>query len=166
MLCDGNDCLRMNNFHRVADFLNAIGLETNLSVGVKGTFLPGVQIVEGRIRFCSEQALPSDLLHEAGHLAVVPAQFRALMSGDLFAATELMFDQCKNLDSDDLLAVHAMQAGECEATAWSWAAGLHLGLTPDVIIPNESFEGDGEGVRLYLKTRQFFGIHGLARGLL
>lgn len=62
--------------------------------------------------------------------------------------------------------MQVMQSGECEATSWSWAAGMHLGLDSEVIIENASCEGTGAQLRLALKMGQHFGVHGLARSVL
>lgn len=59
---------------RVIRFLNSIGLEATLKSGARG-FVPGVQIKGGTLVIDPCAAL-SAILHEAGHLAIMPSVFR------------------------------------------------------------------------------------------
>jgi hypothetical protein len=146
---------------KAMDFLNGIGLPISVVPGATA-FLELIRVVDGRLEI--DPACPvSNVLHEAGHLAVVPSQFRHLMTGDLDEGTRLMFAEINKmgLEPDDPLSRAAMQAGECEATAWAWAAGEHLGIPPEVIILDSEYENDGEEMRDMLMARQYFGINGL-----
>ena len=117
----------MNTVDLVVVFLNAIGIVTSHRSGATG-FVPGVLITRGKLLFDRDISHVGDLLHEAGHLAVVPSQFRHLFNDDVDHGVELMFNQCRHLNPDDPLLVNVMQASECEATAWSWAAGVSIRL--------------------------------------
>ena len=147
---------------QVFNFLALAGLPVCWVDGASG-FVPGVRILNGALAIDPRKALASDVLHEAGHLCVVPGRFRHLMGEDVDAGVQAMLAQCRHLDPDNPLMVQVMQSGECEATAWSWAAGMHLGLDPQIIIENASFEGTGAQLRLALKMGHHFGVHGLAR---
>lgn len=147
-------------------FLRSIGLELELESDCHGLhgFLPFIQIREGRLHY-SFRTLPSDLLHEAGHLAVLPSEWRRHVSGNVDLSLAPLFDSLKNmeLEPDCALQRAAVNCGDCEATAWAWAAGMHLGMTAEEIIPDEElhYEGHGGEVRQMLQMGRYFGIHGL-----
>lgn len=143
------------------DFLNGIGLPISVVPDATG-FLDHIRVVDGCLEI--DPACPvSNVLHEAGHLAVVPSPFRHLMTGDLDEGTERMFAEIKklSLEPDDPLSRAAMQAGESEATAWAWAVGEYLEIPPEVIILDSEYEGDGADMRVMLMMRQYLGINGL-----
>jgi hypothetical protein len=143
-------------------FLQSIGIPAHLVPGSQG-FIDHIRIKQGSLEV--DPTCPvSNLLHEAGHLAVVPQRFRTLMDGNLDDSFAVMFEQLHSLDlpPDDALVTACLQSSECEATAWAWAAGEHLGIPPKVRILDEEYAGDGETVRLQLMARAYFGINGLA----
>lgn len=104
----------------------------------------------------------SDVLHEAGHLAVLPGRFRSLASGDIDDVQKLMGESIDFGSPDTGEARAALQSGDSEATAWAWAAGCHLGLDPNRIIRNEDYERTGEEVRQALSMNSYLGINGLS----
>lgn len=99
---------------KIADFLLDIGLQVEAQVLDVGTFLPGIQIRSG-VMIVDETKLknPGDLLHEGGHLALAPSALRP------------------HLDDKVELPGFDMNAIEAGTIAWSYAAGLHLGLKPE-----------------------------------
>lgn len=129
----------------IATFLREIGIPVRPADLPGATFLPGIAVETGgllvdeaRMRF------PGDLLHEAGHIAVAPAERRPTMSGD----------------------VTADPAEEMMAIAWSYAALVHLGLDPAVVFHPEGYKGGsqsmienfGEGRYLGLPMLQWVGL--------
>jgi hypothetical protein len=156
--------MRIRQVCFVSEFLSDIGLD--IAYGATcDSFLPGLRIRNGGLVVDQAIASLGDLLHEAGHLAVVPGRFRALMSDDIDAGVEAMFRECDRLEfqPDDKTMVQAMQASECEAIAWSWAAGKHLGLSAEDIFPDGAFDGGSTDLRLQLSVGQHLGVNGLAR---
>lgn len=148
---------------RTLAFLRDIGLP----VVVKSTlsspgFLDCVRIEQGGL--CVQpDARVSDVLHEAGHLAVTPARFRALVQDDVDEGHRRMFEamEAEKIEVDSPLWRAALQSGEAEATAWTWAAGLHLGLAPERIIENDDYDGEGAFIRQALAMESYLGINGL-----
>jgi hypothetical protein len=130
---------------RMVDFLRGIGLAVCTGAVIEETLLPGVLVARGtlvvdgaRLRF------PGDLLHEAGHLAVVPPERRRSLDG--------------NVGSDP--------AEEMMAIAWSYAAAVHLEIDPAVVFHAGGYRGGGgylldafgEGRGVGLPMLQYYGM--------
>ena len=147
---------------RVIEHLRRIGLAVHVDSGVNG-FVPGVRIVDGALSV-DPTCLSSSLLHEAGHLAIVPGRFRSLMNDNLAVGMRRMFDELEsmNLHPDHPLRRAAIQCSDPEATAWAWAAGLACGLAPNEIVMDHEYDGAGAEIRAMLACGQYAGINGLA----
>jgi hypothetical protein len=132
-------------FYRpIVDFLVRVGIAVVEAPLPDGTFLPGIVLREGGLMVDPEKLLwPGDLLHEAGHLAVLPAAARAAVDDALSAAS----------DTD--------HSGELEALAWAYAAAVELGLPPSVLI----HEGGYLGKSRDLLQMYAFGIYPGLQGL-
>lgn len=150
------------SFSRAISFLREIGLCVELVPGAKG-FVDGVLIVDGGLHV-DPSAPVSGLLHEAGHVAIMPAKYRHLLNGDISGGIKAMFDDMSltELDPDGPLYRAALQCSDPEATAWAWAAGRHLGIQPEEIILDEEYDNDGDGIRRMLAVSQYYGINGLS----
>ncbi|WOB11258.1 hypothetical protein [Piscinibacter gummiphilus] len=145
---------------RVVRFLQGIGLVCTMNPGAHG-FIHGVSIRHGSLQI-DPFASPSSLLHEAGHLSIIPAKFRGLACDDLVSAFEVMFAETDFSDPDSPGARAAIQCSDPEATAWAWAAGRAVGLAPEVIIQDDEYDGTGKWIRMQLANGHYAGIHGLA----
>jgi len=116
---------------QLAGFLNEIGLEVIPGKITGKTFLPGIEVKAGRLLVDEAQLLyPGDLLHEAGHLAVMPPALRRTMNGDLLETGADM----------DLIEVAAI--------AWSYAACLHLKMDPRVVFHPAGYRGKAAALLL------------------
>ena len=122
---------------RIAGFLEEIGIEVRRGELHEPTFLPGIGIDRGVLIVDeSKMTYPGDLLHEAGHLAVVPPGRRGGMvmhAGD-DAAEEMM------------------------AIAWSYAAALHLGIDVGVVFHEGGYKGGSSAIIENFGNRQYFGV--------
>ena len=148
---------------RVIAFLKDIGIALRECPGAEG-FLKGITFEAGVMIYDPDQTTSSDLLHEAGHVAVIPARYRHLVGGDLdetFAIMGRDLDQLE-IDSPEMRAI--LQSGEAEATAWSYAAGKAIGLKDRDIIADSDFSDQGASVRTMLSFGAHFGVHGLVHG--
>jgi hypothetical protein len=106
---------------RIAGFLESIGVPCRRGSLADATFLPGVLVENGGLTYDPETLRhPGDLLHEAGHLAVMPPErrMRARPNVGKYAAEEMM------------------------AIAWSYAAAVHLGLDPSVVFHEDGYRGN------------------------
>ncbi len=160
-------------------FLRSIGIEVETARSpLAGSFVPGVWMNEGRLVLHPETAHVSDVLHEAGHLATVPSELRGLTRPGIFPG-ELLEAACARClkerpftdewGREDVVLRGILQMGDCEASAWSYAAAVAMGVPPEILI---EARGDGTlpysdmeaatGVLDGLRRGQYFGINGLA----
>ncbi len=122
---------------RMLPFLAEIGLVVRERPLPAATFLPGILIERGTLVIDRDRlAYPGDLLHEAGHLAVVPPAERATLHDNL-------------------------QTGpgeEMAAIAWSYAAALHLGIDPAVVFHSAGYKGGAQSLIENFGAGRYFGV--------
>ena len=118
-------------------FLRGIGLDVREGELEGRTFTPGIQIRSGAIVY-DEAALshPGDLLHEAGHLAIVAPDRRAAMHIDAGKSP----------------------AEEMAAIAWSYAAAVHLDLDPALIFHGDGYRGGGAALVENFAEGRYVGV--------
>lgn len=127
----------------IIGFLSSIGIVPRLTTLPSSTLLPGVTIASGSLLVDPDRLIwPGDLLHEAGHLAVAPAELRSSMNGEL----------------PELEALHA---GEVEATAWAFAATVAIGLDPSVLFHEGGYGGKSSGLAFTYSIGGYPGAGGL-----
>ncbi|MBB1287313.1 hypothetical protein HRH25_23255 [Flavisolibacter sp. BT320] len=129
-------------FQTALSFLHTIGIETaEVSLNSEECFLPGLLIRNGRILFDREKLLyPGDVLHEAAHLAVVPAAERKQLNGPAIG---------KRPDAP---------AEEMMAIAWSYAACIHLNIDPCFVFHEEGYQDGGASIVENFKEGRYFGV--------
>lgn len=121
---------------RIVAFLAGIGLVVRAGAVDGPTILPAILVEHGGLLFDPGLLrFPCDLLHEAGHLAVVPPERRAAMHRD----------------------VGSDPAEEMMAIAWSYAAALHLGIDPALLFHDE-YKGGGPAILAAFAAGQGFGV--------
>jgi hypothetical protein len=121
----------------MAGFLASIGLKTAPVVVPEAGFLDGLMISHGVLLIDEIRlAYPGDLLHEAGHLAVVPGEKRKLLYG--------------NAGSDP--------GEEMAAIAWSYAAALYLGIDPAVVFHSSGYSGGSQAILQNFSQGRYFGV--------
>ncbi|CAO3363303.1 hypothetical protein [Azospirillum melinis] len=119
----------------VVAFLRGIGMEVEYGEGAHGGFLPGVNIHSGVIHIDPDSLLEAgDVLHEAGHIIVVPRHYWPRLGSDLQASIEaIVAEQSGPDETPDPLVARAAQHGEQMAQAWSYAVVRHLGLPQECL---------------------------------
>lgn len=111
----------------IAEFLGSIGVGVRACPLPESTFLPGVEVRGGELLVDeSRLTYPGDLLHEAGHLAVMTAEERA--------------------GATDVVEHEDPHAWEAAVVAWSYAAALHLGIDPAAVIHSGGYRGRSEAI--------------------
>jgi hypothetical protein len=110
---------------RIVRFLEDVGLPCRRGTIPDTTFLPGIVVENGGLVYDPDKlTYPGDLLHEAGHLAVMSPERRMRARPDVgkYAAEEMM------------------------AMAWSYAAAIHLDLDPAVVFHEAGYRGGSAGL--------------------
>ena len=121
----------------IVGFLRRIGLVVDERTLAGPTFLPGIRVERGGLVFDPYRlAHPGDLLHEAGHLAVVPPGQRAAMDG----------------------AIDADPGEEMASIAWSWAAAQDLGLAPEALFHADGYKGGSDALIENFRQRRYIGV--------
>lgn len=129
---------------KIAGFLTAIGIEMVPTQLDDGCFLPGIVVQRGKLLVDEAKlTFPGDLLHEAGHLAVVSSDIRPTLSGEVTVP-----------DAN-------MEMMEVLATAWAYAAIVHLGLDPNVLFHDGGYRGKSEGLIFTFSLGVYPGSYGL-----
>jgi len=122
---------------QIISFLIEIGLEVRKGEIQQTTFLPGIAMDCGALIVDGSKLLyPGDLLHEAGHLAVIPAERRK---------------QKRNY-------VGKKAAEEMMAIAWSYAALVHLSLEPSVVFHADGYRGGSQALIENFTQGRYIGV--------
>jgi hypothetical protein len=129
------------HFERAVQFITSIGIEVKYRPLDDDTFLPGLLIDEGCICIDLDKLkYPGDILHEAGHVAVVPANDRKQLNGATIA------------DRKDRAAEEMM------AIAWSFAACKHLGIDPYFVFHETGYKDNGKAIADQFEAGNYFGV--------
>lgn len=83
---------------------------------------------------------PGDLLHEAGHIALMSTIERQSTSGNVMA------------DKED------HNSAELGAILWSYAALKHLNIAPEVVFHNHGYLEDSEWLINSLESGEYIGL--------
>jgi hypothetical protein len=122
---------------RMIDFLTEEGIPVRRGELPAETFLPGILVDAGGL-VIDESRLkhPGDLLHEAGHLAVLTSEERARAGA--------------NLESGP--------GEEMAAIAWSYAACVHLEIDPVVVFHDDGYKAGGAALRENFAAGRYLGV--------
>jgi len=128
-------------FEKCISFLNEIGIETRFEKLDEPCFLPGLSIRNGSIIIDKEALIyPGDILHEAGHVAVVPAAERPTL-------TAAAIEKRPMRGAEEMMAI-----------AWSYAACIHLDFDPYFIFHDEGYNGGGSYIAENFNNKKYFGL--------
>jgi hypothetical protein len=129
---------------KIAEFLSSIGIGVHAEPLRCDTFLPGIAVRQGELHVDeSLLAYPGDLLHEGGHLALLPASERASAS--------------------DEVAHENPQVLETAAIAWSYAAAAHLGIDAREVFHDGGYRGQSAALLRSFELGVYLGVGELAR---
>lgn len=110
-------------------FLHEIGITVEFRKLAEDCFLPGLYIEDGKLIIDRDSLrCPGDILHEAGHIAVVPPASRP------------------GLSNATIVTSRQREAEEMMAIAWSYAAARHLQIDPHIVFHDEGYNGGGPNI--------------------
>ena len=144
-------------------FLRGIGMGVEYGEGAHNGFLPGVNIHAGVLHIDPNTLLGSgDLLHEAGHIILVPRRYWSRLGTDLQTSIETLIAEETGPDKpEDPQLRRAAQMGEFMSQAWSYAVVRHLGLPPaSVFFPGTHHRHQYEGAHPMLEWLERGTHHG------
>ncbi|MDB6118206.1 MAG: hypothetical protein JWO08_1987 [Verrucomicrobiaceae bacterium] len=121
----------------IIEFLRGIGLSVQERTLTIDTILPGITVDRGGLIIDRAQmTYPGDLLHEAGHLAIMPKAERDGLS----------------------VNVGADPGYEMGAIAWSYAAAVHLGLPAEVVFHDAGYKAGASALRENFAEGRYIGV--------
>jgi hypothetical protein len=125
---------------QIVSFLREVVGLTVIEESLSGeTFLPGLTLRGAALVYDPNRLrYPGDLLHEAGHLAVIPSAVRE--------------------SSDPQLIQQALDDAEVAAIAWSYAAACYLGLPIALLFHADGYKGRSESLQLSFSMGIFPGL--------
>jgi hypothetical protein len=122
-------------------FLDKIGIVWRHAALPDTTFMPGLEVLDGVIVIDPDRLrYPGDILHEAGHIALLPAEKRPLFSGNV------------------LEALPEERGHELGVILWTYAASLHLELPLDFVIHDDGYHKSAPWLREQLTSGTYLGL--------
>ena len=141
MITSVSERITIELFDRAINFLQVIGITVHFIPVDTDCFLPGLSIKYGEILIDREKLkYPGDILHEAGHIAVVPAAERNTLN-------EKKICEREHRDAEEMMAI-----------AWSYAACVHLGIDANFVFHENGYKGGGESFAENFKNGHYFGV--------
>ncbi len=143
----------------IASFLIGIGLEVVVAELPGDTFLPGIRLCEGRVEVDPGRLrFPGDLLHEAGHLAVLPPDQRRTFGDEDDGPEAVSTDDGDDDNAEAPVPGPNMGQLEIGAIAWSYAAALRLRLDPAVVFHDGGYRGRARGLLQNFSLGVYIGV--------
>ncbi len=126
---------------KIIFFLEEVGLKVIFRDIDAECFLPGLLIEKGAVIIDhAKLKYPGDIVHEAAHLAVVPAAERATLNGN-----EIGMRADKG-------------AEEMMAIAWSYAVCHFLNIDPYFVFHESGYNGGGKNIADDFKEGRYVGV--------
>lgn len=131
----------MISFEKCITFLNYIGIQTMFRSIEGDSFLPGFLIENGTVIIDRERLqYPGDILHEAGHIAVVPLADRSRL-------TEKAIIKRRDREAEEVMAI-----------AWSYAACMHLMIAPSFVFHEDGYRGGSSSIMDSCSRNEYMGM--------
>ncbi len=126
---------------RALSFIKEIGIRVHFGSVEETCFLPGLKIDSGELTVDKEKLkYPGDILHEAAHIAVVPAAERTTLSPTSIA-------ERPNSDAEEMMAI-----------AWSYAACVHLEIDASFVFHEHGYQAGGADILDNFRQGRFFAV--------
>lgn len=127
--------------NKCVDFIELIGIKTSYYELPASTFLPGLSIENGSIVIDMQKLkYPGDILHEAGHIAVVPTAERSSL-------TAKAIERRENNEAEEMMAI-----------AWSYAACIQLDIDPYFVFHDGGYKAGGAYIAEAFGNKKYFGL--------
>jgi hypothetical protein len=128
-------------FEKCVNFLNSIGIKTIYRKIEADSFLPGLLLENGNIIIDKDTLEHAgDILHEAGHLAVVSTAHRPrLTAKNMIKRT--------NREGEEMMAI-----------AWSYAVCMHLEVDPFFVFHEQGYRGGSEQIVDSCSKNDYMGL--------
>jgi hypothetical protein len=119
----------------IFEFLEKIGIPVHIKDLPEGTFLPGIRIENGSLAVdLGKLAYPGDMLHEAGHIAVMAPSRRKEIFAD----------------------AGADMGEEIAAQAWSYAAAKASSVPAEVVFHENGYKGAANWMKNHYEGEECF----------
>lgn len=126
----------------IAAFLESLDIPVRPTRITHDTLVPGVDIHEGGLIVDEPQLLrQADILHEGGHIALMPRALRRELYGTI-----------SSTPADEIICI-----------AWTWAAALHLGIPAAEVFHEQVISGNGPTLLENFSEGRYVGVPGLKR---
>lgn len=135
-----NDLSREKLLIKITNFLDEIGIKYRFTAINEDTFLPGLKIDKGEL-LIDENKLKyvGDILHEAGHIALLPPEIRNDLSGSLENQPE-------------------PEGTEMAVIAWTYAACKAIPIPTEIVIHDEGYKGAAQNIIKNFDEGNYFGV--------
>lgn len=118
---------REESIDLICGFLDRIGIRHSFADTGEDSFLPGLRIEGGQVIIDREKVpYPGDILHEAGHLALVLPEERA------------------NFGQEDLKDRPSGQGEEIACQLWTFLAAKDIGLPVEIVFHEAGYQGGSQ----------------------
>ncbi len=132
---------QMDLFEKAVAFIRSIGIPVHFGPVATKTFLPGICIRNGELTVDPEKLkYPGDILHEAGHIAVVPSTERNSLNDETIVLRE-------QRDAEEMMVI-----------AWSYAACVHLQIDAGFVFHDDGYKGGGGYIAENFRNGNYFGV--------
>jgi hypothetical protein len=128
-------------FDKCVGFLRAIGIPVHFRPIANDSFLPGISIDKGEIVVDMEKLkYPGDILHEAGHIAVISKEERFLLSGNI----------TENRPGSE--------GEEMSVMLWTYAACLELNIPAELVFHTDGYKGESQWIIDQYRNGNYIGL--------
>jgi hypothetical protein len=126
---------------KVTDFLKQIGIPIEFRSLDGFCFLPGIQVDGGILNIDIDQLkYPGDIVHEAGHIAVVPAAERATLN-------EIGIGERPMREAEEMMVI-----------AWSYAVCVELNIDAGFVFHDQGYQTGGSHIAEQFKQGHYVGV--------
>lgn len=126
---------------QILNFLSQINIQTEETSITESTFVPGILIDKGVLKYDPEKLkYPGDLLHEAGHIAIMSPEERPTIVGDV--------GKYRTPAQDDEMGV----------IGWTYAALKHLEIPIEVVFHENGYKGESYMIINNLEGGMYIGL--------